>query len=99
MLRKNEEREGVVASVGAEGEGILKDEGIIVFVPFALPGEKIRYKVLKVKDKFAFGKVCWKFLRPRKSASVPNARLSGSAADADCSTSNIPISLKSKKKI
>ena len=57
MLRKNEEREGVVASVGAEGEGILKDEGIIVFVPFALPGEKIKYKVLKVKDKFAFGKV------------------------------------------
>lgn len=57
MLRKNEEREGVVSAIGAEGEGIVRDNNFIVFVPFALPGEKIIYKVLKVKDKFAFGKV------------------------------------------
>ena len=54
---KNEERVGVVMSVGMNGEGVLKDEDKIVFVPFALPEEKIRYKVLKVTKACAFGKV------------------------------------------
>ena len=41
---KNEERTGIVISVGMNGEGIVKDEDTVVFVPFALPGEKIIYK-------------------------------------------------------
>ena len=57
MLFKNDEREGTVVAVGADGEGIVKDEGYTAFVPFALTGEKIRYRVLKVKDKIVYGKV------------------------------------------
>ncbi len=54
---KNEEKTGVVISVGMNGEGILKDEDIVIFVPFALEGEKIRYKILKVSKKCAYGKL------------------------------------------
>ncbi len=54
---KNEEKTGVVISVGMNGEGILKDEDIVIFVPFALQGEKIRYKILKVTKKCAYGKL------------------------------------------
>lgn len=57
MLRKNDEREGTVIAVGADGEGIIKDEGFVIFVPFSLTGEKVRYRVLKAKDNYAYGKV------------------------------------------
>ncbi len=54
---KNEERVGVVVGLGANGEGVIKQEGMIIFVPFALVGEKIRFKVLKVTSKCVYGKV------------------------------------------
>ncbi|MBO7344421.1 MAG: 23S rRNA (uracil(1939)-C(5))-methyltransferase RlmD [Clostridia bacterium] len=56
-MKKNEERVGVVVGLGSNGEGILKEDGMVVFVPFALVGEKIRYRVLKVTSKCAYGKV------------------------------------------
>ncbi len=54
---KNEERVGVVSALGVNGEGVIKDDGTVVFVPFTLVGEKIKYKVLKVTSKCAYGKV------------------------------------------
>ncbi|MBO4262257.1 MAG: 23S rRNA (uracil(1939)-C(5))-methyltransferase RlmD [Clostridia bacterium] len=54
---KNEERTGVIEKLGYNGEGILHDGEYTVFIPFALSGEKVRYKVLKVKGNVAFGKV------------------------------------------
>ncbi len=54
---KNEERVGVVQALGSNGEGIIKDDGTVIFVPFTLIGEKVRYKVLKVTSKCAYGKV------------------------------------------
>lgn len=56
-MEKNEERVGVVSALGVNGEGIIKQDGTVVFVPFTLVGEKIRYKVLKVSGKIAYGKV------------------------------------------
>ncbi len=56
-MLKNEERIGVVVGIGSNGEGIIKDEGKVIFVPYALQGEKIKYKVLKVTSKCVFGKV------------------------------------------
>lgn len=56
-MEKNQELVGTVVGIGANGEGLIKQDGYIVFVPFALMGEKIKYKVLKTKSKFAYGKV------------------------------------------
>ncbi len=56
-MKKNEERVGVVVSLGSNGEGIIKEEGTVIFVPFSLVGEKIRYKVLKVTSKCVFAKL------------------------------------------
>ena len=55
-IEKNGEYVGVVSKMGANGEGIIKENGCTVFVPFVLIGEKVRYKVLKVKGGIAFGK-------------------------------------------
>lgn len=46
-----------MTALGMSGEGIVKRENIPVFIPFALPGEEIRYRVVKVKKGFAFGKL------------------------------------------
>ena len=56
-MEKNEELVGVVSGIGANGEGIIKQDGTVVFVPFTLIGEKVRYKILKVTSKCAYGKV------------------------------------------
>ena len=56
-MEKNEEKVGVVVGLGSNGEGIIKQDGVVVFVPYTLIGEKVRYKVLKVTSKCVYGKV------------------------------------------
>ncbi len=47
----------VTDALGSNGEGIVRHEGVTFFVPYCLPGEKIRFRVLKVKDKIGYGKI------------------------------------------
>ena len=56
-MQKNEEKIGLVLSNGVGGEGVIKDEGVVVFVPFSIAGEKVKYKVLKVAKNIAYGKL------------------------------------------
>ena len=55
-MLKNQEFVGVVNKLGSNGEGIIKEGNYTVFVPYALPNEKIKYKVLKVKKNVVFAK-------------------------------------------
>lgn len=57
MLVKNEERIGIVSAIGSNGEGIIKDEGNVVFIPYSFIGEKVKYKVLKSSSKCTFAKL------------------------------------------
>lgn len=57
MIEKNDIVCGVTETLGSNGEGIIRHEGVTFFVPACLPGEKVRFKVLKIKDKIGFGKV------------------------------------------
>lgn len=57
MLQKNETYEGLVEGLGTGGEGIIKCGGTTAFVPFCLVGERVRFKVLKVDKKCAYGKL------------------------------------------
>ena len=56
-MQKNEEYEGIVEGQGSDGEGIIKIQGTTAFVPFCLVGEKVRFKILKVKGNIAYGKL------------------------------------------
>ncbi len=56
-MEKNEEKVGLVVGLGSNGEGVVKQDGTVVFVPYTLVGEKIKYKVLKVTSKCAYGKL------------------------------------------
>ena len=57
MIEKNDSVCAVVEAIGASGEGIIRHEGITFFVPACLPGEKIRFRVLKIKNNIGYGKL------------------------------------------
>jgi tRNA/tmRNA/rRNA uracil-C5-methylase (TrmA/RlmC/RlmD family) len=50
MIEKNDIICAVTDAIGSNGEGIIRHEGITFFVPACLPGEKVCFKVLKVKS-------------------------------------------------
>jgi len=56
-MKKNDSICAVALGVGSNGEGIIRHEGVTFFVPACLPGEKVRFKILKIKDKIGYGKV------------------------------------------
>ena len=56
-MRKNDEIIGIVEGIGSNSEGILKIDNFVCFVPFALVGEKVCFKVLKVNKNIVYGKL------------------------------------------
>lgn len=56
-MRKNDVIEGDIIAYGCEGEGILKSEGVTVFVPFAAKGERVKVQILKCGKCIAFAKL------------------------------------------
>ncbi|MBQ7912380.1 MAG: 23S rRNA (uracil(1939)-C(5))-methyltransferase RlmD [Clostridia bacterium] len=57
MIEKNNIICAVTDAIGSNGEGIIRHEGITFFVPACLPGEKVCFRVLKVKGNVGYGKV------------------------------------------
>ena len=56
MIEKNDIICAVTDAIGSNGEGIIRHEGITFFVPACLPGEKVRFRVLKIKGNIGYGK-------------------------------------------
>lgn len=56
-MKKNDEITAVVSGLGSNGEGIIKTDDTVIFVPFCLVGENVRVKILSVKGNIAYGKV------------------------------------------
>lgn len=56
MIEKNNSIIAVCDGIGSNGEGIIRHEGVTFFVPACLPGEKIRFRVLKIKGNVGYGK-------------------------------------------
>lgn len=57
MIEKNVFITAVANGIGSNGEGIVRHEGVTFFVPACLPGEKVCFRVLKVKGNIGYGKV------------------------------------------
>jgi len=56
-VRKNEEHVAEIIGVSHEGAGVGRVNGFTLFVSGALPGEKVRVKVLKVKKQYGYAKL------------------------------------------
>ena len=57
MIEKNDILTGKVQSFGSDGEGVVCAGGCVFFVPYALPGEEISFKALKIKGNTGYGKI------------------------------------------
>ena len=57
MLKKNEIITTTVINSGINGEGIAKVDGMTLFIPYALIGEKVVAKVILSKKNFAIAKL------------------------------------------
>ncbi len=56
-MQKNQVVNVLCERLGAQMEGVCFHEGMALFVPFALPGEDIACRVVKVQKNHAFGKL------------------------------------------
>ena len=59
MSRKKEQpviEDLLITDVGAEGKAIAHIDGMVVFVPFVVPGDVVDVKILKKKKKYAEGR-------------------------------------------
>lgn len=56
-VAKNEEYIADIVGLGHDGEGVGRVNGFTLFIQGALPGEKVRAKVLKVKKQYGYGKL------------------------------------------
>ncbi len=57
QIKKNDEIEVVIDRLGSNGEGVATVDGTVVFVPFALPEEKVLIKIINDKNSFLIGKL------------------------------------------
>lgn len=57
MVRKNDVLTGKVLSFGSDGEGVVRMEECVFFIPYALPGEEIEFRAVKVKGNTGYGKI------------------------------------------
>ena len=56
-MEKNERFTVVAEALGSNGEGIVHREGVTLFVPGLVPGEKAQVKLLKQKGKIGYARI------------------------------------------
>ncbi|MEY9096699.1 23S rRNA (uracil(1939)-C(5))-methyltransferase RlmD [Paenibacillus sp. RC84] len=56
-VEKNGEYTAEIIGIGHDGEGVGRVEGFTLFVPGALPGERVHLKVLKLKKQYGYAKL------------------------------------------
>ena len=56
MFKKNDILELDIQALNSDMQGIARHEGKVVFLPFSLPGEIIRAKIVKVHKNYAYAK-------------------------------------------
>lgn len=57
MLRKNDVFEMTCTSFGLDAMGVCRHEGMAVFVPRLLPGERAHVRIVKVEKRYAYGRM------------------------------------------
>ena len=56
-LKKNDELDVIIDRLGINGEGIAAKNGKVIFIPYALPGEKVKVHIINDKNSFLIGKI------------------------------------------
>ena len=71
-MRKNDLIDLTCDGLGADLEGVGRHDGIAVFVPGLLPGETAQVRIVKVQQRFAFGRMIGAPVSPSPDRKVPD---------------------------
>lgn len=85
-----------VVDLGIEGEGIVKYGAFPIFVPFALPGEKVRVRLNYVKKDVAFGDLI-EVLTPSKERVKPRCCYFGKCGGCDLQHMSHALQMETKR--
>ncbi len=69
-IKKNEYYEVEIHGIGHEGEGVGRINNFTIFVPYTIPGDSVKVKVIKVKKSFAYGKLI-EIIKPSDNRVTP----------------------------
>ena len=97
-MRKNDEFIGNVSAVGSNMEGVIRVDNYVCFVPFALAGEKVKFKVLKTTKNIAFCKLI-EVLTPAEQRVRPRCRVYGKCGGCQLQHLRYKDQLKQKSTI
>ncbi len=75
-MKKNDIFTTEITAVSSEGLGVAKPDGLTVFIPYTVPGDKVCAKIVKDKKSYAFGKVL-EILEPSADRVVPPCSVFG----------------------
>lgn len=96
-IEKNKCYTMIIDDLGSEGEGIGKIDGFAVFVEGALPQEEIEVLIVKVKKRFAYGKL-QKVLKPSPERVTPLCSVASKCGGCQLQHMSYEAQLKYKTK-
>lgn len=89
-------KEGRVKALAFGGEGIIKSEGKVVFVPFTAPGDLIQYRIVSDKARFQRGEMT-KLIEPGPDRTEPQCPYFGKCGGCQLQHLNYSAQLRSKR--
>ena len=95
-LSKNQDVELTIDGLTGEGAGVGRAEGYAVFVPGALPGERVSAHVIKVTPSYGVAKVT-EVLSPSKERVTPRCPAFGPCGGCTLQHLSYPAQLQGKK--
>ena len=96
MLNKNDKVIVEIIDNGMNFEGIAKIDGYVIFVPFAIKGEKVEIVIIKANKKFAIGKVL-NLVNKSKYRVKPDCKIYGKCGSCNTLHINYDYELEVKK--
>lgn len=88
--------EGTVIALSSEGQGIVRHENLVIFIPFSCPGDKIQYQIVRRKKNFAHGLLV-KVLVPASVRTLPLCRYYGQCGGCQLQHMNYEAQLLCKR--
>lgn len=89
---------GEVLTLSSEGQGIVRHDNLVVFIPFTAPGDIVLFRIVQQKKKFANGELL-KVLQPSPFRTTPLCRYYGHCGGCQLQHITYETQLDSKRQI
>lgn len=87
---------GTIESIAFGGEGILRHDGLVVFVPFTAPGDEVEVEIISRKKKFSHGKLLH-LQKPSLQRANPRCHYFGTCGGCQLQHMNYPAQVEAKR--